>query len=144
MVYIILSGKIKTKEFDGEVRVCTIQASTVVTADYLLGSSKTMDDIYWSDHYNNHPRLLRMDVQVKTQHISDLFGELCITKNQICAARILYSGENENNVNIQMGDMYNKKRKASRAAADLHEARPLRYVPFETTHKISQNCSMQC
>ena len=36
----------KVDKLDGAVRVCTIQASTIVTTGYLLGSSKTMDDIY--------------------------------------------------------------------------------------------------
>ena len=47
----------KANKFDGVVCICSIQASTVVMAGYLLGSSKTMDDIHWSNHYNNHQNL---------------------------------------------------------------------------------------
>ena len=81
----------KADEFDGEVRICTIQASTVVTAGYLLGSRKTMDDIHWSTHYNVHPRLLKMDVQVKTQNVPDPSRELWSPKNQVPVAHILCS-----------------------------------------------------
>ena len=50
--------------------------------------------------------------------------------------------KNENNVNIQMGGMYNKIRIASRAAADLPEVRPLHCVPIKATHKISQTTNL--
>ena len=42
-----------------------------------------------------------------------------------------------------MGNMYNKVRKASQAAAELPEAREMRYVPYEATHKISQSPSKE-
>ena len=81
----------KADELDGVVRVCFIQASKVVVAGYLVGSSKTLDDIHWTDHYNSHPRLLKMDVQVKTQNIEDLTGETqkWSSRNQVQAAHIL-------------------------------------------------------
>ena len=128
----------KADQFDGEVCVRTIQANTVVTAGYLFGSRKTMDDIHWSDHYNNYPRLLNMDLQVKTQNVPDPSRKPWSPKNQVSAAHIFCSEINENDVNIQMGGMYNNKRKESRAAADLPEIKPFCYVPFQSTHKISQ------
>ena len=36
------------------------------------------------------------------------------------------------------GNLYNKVRKSSRAAADLLEARAMHYVLYEATHKIAQ------
>ena len=38
----------KADKFDGEVCFNIIQASTVVTTGYLLGSSKTMNGIHWA------------------------------------------------------------------------------------------------
>ena len=38
-----------------------------------------------------------------------------------------------------MGNLYNKVKKSSIAAADLLEARAMRYGPYEATHKISQS-----
>ena len=46
--------------------------------------------------------------------------------------------KNEKEVNIQMGNLYNKARKSSRAAADLSEAWVMRYVPYKATNKIAQ------
>ena len=77
-----------------------IQTSKVVEAGYLLGSSKTMDDIHWSDHYNNHPRLHRMDVQVTTHTILDPTRAPWIAKNQAHAAHILCSEKPKKDVNI--------------------------------------------
>ena len=101
----------KADEFDGEFCVCTIQASKVVTAGYLLGSIKMMDDIHWSDHYNNHPRLLRMNVQVKTK--MSLIPLENRGAQRIKSMLLIFSAreKNENNVNIQMGGMYKKERK---------------------------------
>ena len=79
----------KADEFDGEVCVCIIQASTVVMAVYLLGLSKTMDNIHWGVCYNNHPHLVRMDVQVKTHNIPDPSGAPWSSKNQIYATYFL-------------------------------------------------------
>ena len=125
-------------ELDGAVRVCTIQASKIVETGYLLGSSKTMDDINWRNHYNNHSRILKMDVQVKTHSIPDPTGAPWSAKSQVCAAHILCLAVNKKDVNIQMGGMYNKKRKAFCVAANLPERRPFRFIPFEATNKISQ------
>ena len=61
----------KAYELDDEVHVSIIQASKVVEASYLVGSSKTFDDIHWTDHYITHPRLKNMDVQVKSKNIDD-------------------------------------------------------------------------
>ena len=97
-----------------------------------------MNTIHWNDYYNNHPRLLRMIVQVKTQNIPNLFGAPWSPKNQIRAAHILCLAKNEKDTNIQMGGMYNKKRKASLAATDLPEARLFRYDAFKVTYNISQ------
>ena len=115
----------KVDKLDGAVRVCTIQVSTVVTASYLLGLSKTMNDIHWTNHYNVRPRLLKIDVQVKTQNVPNPSKEPWSPNNQVRAAHILSSKTNKNEVNIQMGGMYNKKRKVSRTAANLPKAQPL-------------------
>ena len=44
-----------------------------------------------------------------------------------------------------MGNLYNKTRKQPGAPTDLPEARAMRYVPFEATHKIAQTskCAVQ-
>ena len=51
---------------DGAVCVCTIQNSKVVEVGYLQGSTKTINNDHWTDHYNVHPRFKRTDVQLKT------------------------------------------------------------------------------
>ena len=38
---------------------------------YLQGSTKTINDDHWTDHYNVNPRFKRTDVQVKTKKIED-------------------------------------------------------------------------
>ena len=81
----------KADELDGAVLVCIIQASKVVEAGYLVGSSKTLDNIHWTDHYNSYQRLLKIDVQVKTHNIEDPTGEKWSTRNQVQATHILCS-----------------------------------------------------
>ena len=54
-------------DLDGAVSVCVIQASKVVIAGYLMGSRKTMVNTHWNSHFNNHPKLNNMDVQVQIQ-----------------------------------------------------------------------------
>ena len=58
-------------ERDGAVHVCMIQFSKVVEAGYLQGSTKTLNDSHWTDHFNVHPHLKKMEVQVKTKKIED-------------------------------------------------------------------------
>ena len=61
----------KVHELNSEVRMSIIQASKVVDFGYIVGSSKTFDNIHWTNHYNTHPRLNKMDVQVKSKNIND-------------------------------------------------------------------------
>ena len=62
-------------KLDGAVRVRPIQSNKVVVAGYLGGSTKTLDVQYWTKHYNVHPRLLNVDVEVKMVNIEDPIGE---------------------------------------------------------------------
>ena len=129
-----------TYELDGGVCVSIIQASKVVEAGYLQGSSKMLDDIHWTDHYNAHPCLKKIDVQVKTKKIQNPTEEegKYNSRNHMYAAHILCAKKDEKEVNIQMGNLYNKDRKSSKVAADLPEAWVMRYVPYKATHKIAQ------
>jgi len=126
----------KADNLDGAICVCIIQSSKAVESGYLLGSRKTMDDVHWSNHFNNHQRLLNMDVQVKSHPINDHTDGPWNPRNNVNAAHILYSAKDEKAVNIQMGGMYNKKLKGSRAADDLPERCGFRYVPLEKTNTI--------
>ena len=54
------------------------------------------------------------------------------------AAHILCAEKDEKDMNIQIGNLYNKDRKSSRAVVDLPEARAMHYVPYKATHKITQ------
>ena len=68
-----------------------------------------------------------MDVQVKTKKIKDLTeeeGKKYNSRNQIFAC----AEKDKEEVNIQMGNLYNKNRKSSKAAANLPEARAMRYA----------------
>jgi len=60
---------------DGSVRVCHIQASKVVVAGYLQGSTKTLNEEHWIEHYNVLPRLRNLDVKVQIRNIDDPTGE---------------------------------------------------------------------
>ena len=116
-----------------------IQAIKVLEARYLQGFTKTLNDRHWTDHYNVHPRLKKMDVQVKTKSIQDPIeeeGAKYNSRNHVFAAHILCIERDVQNVNIKISDLYNKDRKSSRAAADHPEARSMRYVPYTATHKI--------
>ena len=62
-------------EKDGSVQVCFIQASKVMVAGYLNGSTKTLDVQHWTKHFNCLPRLYNMDFEVKILNIQDLTGE---------------------------------------------------------------------
>ena len=110
-------------ELDGGVCVSIIQTSKVVKADYLQGSSKKFDDIHWIGHYNTHPRLNKMDVQVKTKKIKDLIeeGGKYNYRNHVHAAHILCAKKDEKEVDIQIGNLYNKIKKSYRAAADSNK-----------------------
>ena len=134
-------------ELDDGVCVSIIQASKVVKADYLQGSSKTFDDIHWIGHDNTHPRLNKMNVQVKTKKIKDPIEKegKYNYRNHVYATHILCAKKDEKEVNIQIGNLYNKVKKSSRAAANLLEAQVMRYVPYEATHKIAQThkCAVQ-
>ena len=110
-------------------------------AEYLQGATKELNDDHWTDHFNVHPRLNRTDVQVKTKKIEDPTEEertKCNSRNHIFAPHILCTEKDEQDVNIQMGNLYNKERKSLKAAANLPEARAMRYVPYNATHKITQ------
>ena len=130
----------KADELEGAVRVCFIQASKVAVAGYLVSSTKTLDVIHWTKHYNCHPRLLNMDIEVKNLNIKDPNGETrkWSPRNQVIAAHILCSEKNEKEANIQLGNVYKKIRKASRAAGELPEVRAMWYVPYKSTNIITQ------
>ena len=51
-------------ERDGAIRVCYVQASKVVAAGYLQGSTKTMNEAHWTQHLNALPRLDKLDVEI--------------------------------------------------------------------------------
>ena len=119
------------EDLDGAVCVCIIKSSKVVESGYLLGSRKTMEYVHWSNHFNNYQRLLNMDVQVKSRPINDHTDGPWSPRNNVNAEHILYAAKYEKAVNIKIGGMYNKKRKASRAAANFPEGCGFRYVPFE-------------
>ena len=80
-----------------------------------------MEDIHWCKHYNNHPGLLNMDIQVKSHNIKDHNNGPWNPRNNIRAAHILYSTKDEKPMNKQMSGLYTKKQKASRVANDLPE-----------------------
>ena len=112
-------------KLDSAVCVSIIQASKVVEAGYLQSSSKMLDNIHWTDHYNFRPRLKKMDVQVNPKKIQDPIeeeGGKHNDRNYVFAAHILCAKKVEKEANIQMGNLYNKYRKLSRAATDLLEA----------------------
>ena len=80
------------------VQFVCVRSSKVVQADYLQGSTKTLNDEYWSDHYNIHLRLRKMDVQVKTKKIEDPTeeeGTKYNSWNQVFAAHILCAEKDE-------------------------------------------------
>ena len=109
-------------ERDGAVCVRTIQNSKVVEAEYLQGSTKTINDDHWTDHYNVYLQFKRTDVQVKTKKIEDLTeeeGTKYNSQNQIFAAHILWAEKDKQEVNIQMGNLYNKNRNSFKAVASL-------------------------
>ena len=121
--------------------VCTIQNSKVMEAGYLQGSTKTINDDHWTYHFNVHPRFKRTDVQVKTQKIEDPTeekGAKYNSRNQIFAVHIHFAEKDEQDVNIQMGSLYNKDKKSSKAVANLPEARAMRYVSYNATNNIAQ------
>ena len=65
----------KVNELKGIVRVCFVQASKVVIAGYLNGSTKTMNVTHWTKHYNCLPRMRSIDIEVKMLNIKDPNGE---------------------------------------------------------------------
>ena len=54
-----------------------------------------MDDIHWSNYYNNNPCLLKMDVQAKSHTIPDPTGAPWSPKSRVRAAHILCSTKNK-------------------------------------------------
>ena len=127
-------------EKEGVIRVCFIQASRVVVAGYLNGSTKIMDVIHWTKHYNCLPCLRSMDIEVKMLNIKDPTGEpqKYNYRNQVIAAHILCVEKDEEEVKTQFGNTYCKERKSSRAAGEIPEGRAMRYVPYKNTGVITQ------
>ena len=103
-----------------------------------MGPSKMIDVDHWSDHYNCHPSLDKMDVEVKICQVPDPSRAKWSPKDQVLAAHILYSTKNEVTVNYTFGNMHNKVQKAFRATGDIPEGHQHRYVHFKATHKITQ------
>ena len=62
----------KANDLDGTVSVCVIQSRKVGKAGHLLGSRKTMGDTHWCTHYSHNPRLLNIDVQIKSHNIKNI------------------------------------------------------------------------
>ena len=62
-------------ERDGTIRVCHIQASKVVAAGYLQGSTKSINEEHWTENLNALPRLNKLDVEVVIRNIDDPSGE---------------------------------------------------------------------
>ena len=92
----------KVDELEDAVSVCFNQASTVVVASYLNSSTKTMNVIHWTEHYNCLPHMRIMDIEVKMPNIEDPNGEsqTWSPRNRVMAAHILCSKKNEKDVNI--------------------------------------------
>ena len=83
----------KADDLEGAVRVCFIQASKVVVADFLDGSTKTMNMTHWTEHYNCLPPMGSMDNEGKMLNIEDSNGEpqTWSPRNRVMAAHILCS-----------------------------------------------------
>ena len=128
-------------EKDGAIHVCHIQASKVVVAGYLQGSTKTLNEEHWTEHLNVLPRLLNLDVEVQSRNIDDPTGETPKfgSKNKCLAAHILCAEKNEAEVNLALGNMYGKERTASRAAGNLPDGRAMKYVPYNSTGVIKRS-----
>ena len=126
-----------TDDFDGAIATCVIQASQVVEAGYLPGSRNTMVDSYWDKLLNNHPKLNKMDIQVSSHPIKDFTNVPWDPMNNVPAAHILCSIGNEEGINKQMSNMYNKPRKQSCTANDLPKGCTIRYVPLNQMNTIA-------
>ena len=50
---------------------------------------------------------------------------------------------NQSRDNINLCNMYGKKRKATKAAVDLPEGRPMKYVPYEDASMASSSSAAQ-
>ena len=96
-----------------------------------------MVNTHWNSHFNNHPKLNNMDVQVKIQKIKDNNSGPWNPKNNVLASHILCSAEDEKRVNKQMCSLYNKLRKASRSANNLPKGCTFRYIPLQQTNQIA-------
>ena len=110
-------------EKEGSVQVCFIQASKVVVAGYLNGSTKTMDVNHWTEYYDCLPCLHNMDIEVKMLNTKDPTGEpqKWNTRNQVFVAHVLCSEKNKDEVNAQFGNTYCKDKKAFQAAGKIQE-----------------------
>ena len=85
-------------EKEGSIRVCHIQASKVVVASYLQGSTKTLNEEHWTEHLNMLPRLRNLDVKVQIRNINDPTSDsqqssykINNSRNKCLAAHILCS-----------------------------------------------------
>ena len=58
-------------EKEGSIRVCHVQASKVVVAGYLQGSTNTLNEEHWTEHINVLPHLRNLDVEVQIRDIDD-------------------------------------------------------------------------
>ena len=107
-------------EKEAFIRVCHIQASKVVVAGYLQGSTKTLNEEHWTEHLNVLPRLRNLDVEVQIRNIEDPTSDtqepgykMNMSKNKCLAAHVLCSEKNEEAVNLALCNMYGKDRAGS-------------------------------
>ena len=114
--------------------MCHIQASKVVAAGYLQGSTKIINKEHWTDHLIFLPRLNKLDVEVVIWNIDDPSGESnkLGSKNKSFAAHVLCAQKNEAAVTLAQCNTYGKERKASRAAGDLPEGRAIKFIPYNS------------
>ena len=85
-------------EREASIRVCHIQASIVVVAGYLQGSTKTLNEEHWTEHLNWLPCLKNLDVEVQIRNIEDPTSDtqepgykMNMSKNKYLAAHVLCS-----------------------------------------------------
>ena len=107
-------------EREASICVCHIQASKVVIAGFLQGSTKTLNEEYWTEHLNFLPRLKHLDVEVQIRNIEDPTSDsqepgykMNMSKNKCLVAHVLCSEKNKEAVNLTLCTTYGKVRSVS-------------------------------
>jgi hypothetical protein len=116
-----------------ELYVSNIQSAETTAADYLIGSSPTMNQDHWTMLLSQSPKLRHIDIECRDQPIKIDAVEKYNQKTEVRAMHIICAKEKLAHCRKAMKSLYNKKRSGKEATRKLPEGRLMKWVPHAGT-----------